>query len=112
MSSHEKGFENAWFSRQSNLNIVEHFNEIKTYAYLAFDQLDEDKNGYIDQNELLNALDSPRTSEREKSFILFLLSNQEAIAEAFNEGDDQPDPEGISRNDLEAYFKLISELIG
>jgi len=106
----ESGFENTWFSQYSTANLAEHFNEIKTYAYLAFDQLDQDHNGFIDQDELLNALNSPQTSEREKSFISFLLNNQQAIADSFDEGQAQ-DPEGISRQDLEAYFNLVSGLI-
>lgn len=108
--SDQSGFENAWFSKYSSQNLAEHFQEIKTYAYLAFDQLDRDHNGFIDQDELLAALDHPHTSEREKSFISFLLSNQQAIADSFDEGDMQ-DPEGISRQDLEAYFSLVSGLI-
>lgn len=106
----ESGFENTWFSKYSTANLAEHFNEIKTYAYLAFDQLDQDHNGFIDQDELLEALNSPQTSEREKSFISFLLNNQQAIADSFDEGQAQ-DPEGISRQDLEAYFNLVSGLI-
>lgn len=100
------GSDNAWFNQYASANMKEQFSEIKTYAYLAFDQLDRDGNGFIDQNELVAALESPGTSDREKSFIAFLINNRQAIADSFDEGAEQ-DPDGISRRDLEAYFKLI-----
>lgn len=100
----------SWFQNDSSASMKEHFNEIKTYAYLAFDDLDKDKNGFIDEQELLSALNSQTTSDREKSFISFLLNNRQAIADSFDEGENQ-DPEGISRMDLEAYFKVITQLL-
>ena len=71
---------------------------------------DKDKNGFIDEEELMTALNSSSTSQREKSFISFLLNNRQAIADSFDEGENQ-DPEGISRMDLEAYFKVITQLM-
>lgn len=103
-------FSNSWFQSNSSASRREHFDEIKTYAYIAFDQLDLDKNGFIDESELLKALNSSKTSEREKSFITFLLNNRQAIADSYDEGENQ-DPEGISRKDLEVYFKMITQLL-
>lgn len=100
----------SWFQNHSSDSMKERFSEIKTYAYIAFDQLDKDKNGFIDEEELLDALQSPLTSEREKSFISFLLNNRQAIADSYDEGANQ-DPEGISRMDLEAYFKVITQFM-
>ncbi len=100
----------SWFQGESSASMKERFNEIKTYAYLAFDDLDKDKNGFIDEEELMTALNSSSTSQREKSFISFLLNNRQAIADSFDEGENQ-DPEGISRMDLEAYFKVITQLM-
>ena len=110
MTNDDKSFESAWFSTFNSHNMVERLNEIKTYAYLTFDELDKNKNGFIDQEELLAAYNSPKTNEREKSFIQFLLNNQQAIADSFDEGPWQ-DPEGISRQDIEAYFKIITSLL-
>ena len=100
----------SWVHSSTTERTKERFNEIKTYAYLAFDELDKDKNGFIDESELLEALNSSSTSEREKAFIAFLLDNRQSIADSFDEGAHQ-DPEGISRMDLEAYFKMISQLM-
>ena len=105
-----QGFENAWFSRYSSHNLKEHFSELRTFAYLVFDQLDLDGNGFIDEEELLAALENQSMSERERSFITFLLNNRQAIADSFDEGA-QSDPDGISRQDIDAYFTLITQLV-
>lgn len=102
-------FSTSWMQSDSSANQKERFSEIKTYAYIAFDQLDLDGNGFIDETELLTALESPKTSEREKSFITFLLNNRQQIADSFDEG--FGDPSGISRKDLEEYFKVITQLM-
>jgi len=82
---------------------------IRDYAYLAFDHLDKNGNGFLEREELLTVLNSPVT-QREKSFITFLLNNQQNIAEM--EEEDNPGPvDAISRGDLESYFALITELL-
>lgn len=106
MSSSDS-FENAWFVNQSSPNLTERFAEIRTYAYLVFDSLDTNKNGFIELDELASALEQPQYSEREKSFVSFLLNNHSAIADSSQHGDSN----GISRNDIEAYFKLIEGLV-
>lgn len=105
----DQEFENAWFSQFSTRNVIDNFEEIKTFAFQAFDRLDTNRNGFIERNELEQALEAPGTTEREKSFITFLLNNQEAIAESYEE-EWQQSP-GISRNDIQAYFALIEGLV-
>ncbi len=100
----------AWFTSFSSQNLAERFKEIKTYAYLAFDQLDEDRSGFVTDEELQTAMSSQQVNDREKSFITFLLNNREAISDSFDEGPMQ-DPEGISRQDLEQYFNMIVHLL-
>ncbi|MBX9669162.1 MAG: hypothetical protein K2X93_16165 [Candidatus Obscuribacterales bacterium] len=103
----DENFQNAWFVDYTN-NISERLSEIKTFAYLVFDQLDTNSNGVIETEELLAALDSPQLSEREKSFIMFLLANQDAISETVK---DSTIPNSISRIDIEAYFTMIKSLL-
>ena len=60
----------------------------------------------LKKDELENFLNNPETPGREKSFITFLLTNQEAISHSVLEGATAP-KSGISRLDLDAYFKLV-----
>ena len=106
----DQNFQNHWYSNYAGHNLNEHFSEIRTYAYLVFDQLDTNRNGFIEIEELEAALFSTKLSEREKSFITFLLDNHESIAEAYDEGTVH-NPHGISRQDIEAYFRLIQNLL-
>lgn len=108
--TNDSNFQSAWFSNYNEHSLAEHFNEIRTFAYLVFDQIDTNKNGYIEIEELEAALNSPGTSEREKSFITFLLQNHEEIAESFEEQETRQ-VDGISRQDIEEYFKLITALL-
>ena len=80
--------------------------EIRDYAYQTFEKLDLDGSGYIEIYELENALDDRSKSERERSFISFLLNNINQIAEAFDEGWSSK-REAISKQDIEQYFKLV-----
>lgn len=110
----DDAFENAWFSQfkgnegqQKKLNpIAQNLEDIKQFAYSAFDILDLDGNGFIESKELEAALEDSSVGMREKSFITFLLTNHAEIAEAVKEG--VPGHEdGISRLDLDLYFKLL-----
>lgn len=103
----DENFENSWFTANKNENLSEHFEEIKSYAYLIFDRLDTNGNGFIEREELVNALESSATASRDKSFITFLLNNHENIVEASEDSS----KDGISRNDISAYFDLISSLL-
>jgi hypothetical protein len=103
----DDNFEQAWVSNyvptgKASDAIV----QLKEYAYGAFDKLDLDSNGYIEKHELEAALQDEATPPREKSFITFLLNNQQAIADSVNEGSTTIKG-GITRIDLEAYFKLV-----
>ncbi len=89
--------------------MINNLEEIKKYAFQAFDKLDTNHNGFIERIELEQALESPSTPEREKSFIAFLLNNQEAISLAYSE--EWAENQGISRNDIQAYFALIEGLV-
>ncbi len=99
--------QNSWYVDYTS-NISERLSEIKTFAYLVFDQLDTNNNGFIETEELLAALDSPQLNEREKSFVMFLLANQDAISESVQENSAV---NAISRSDIEAYFRLITALL-
>ncbi|HEY9776561.1 MAG TPA: hypothetical protein V6C81_22555 [Planktothrix sp.] len=115
----DKGFENAWFSpyaiKESGANTTESrsaseaLSDVRDFAYTAFDRLDNNKNGFIELSELSSALHDTSLSEREKSFVSFLLNNHDQIAKSFNEG--SANNQGISRPDLEAYFKLVLSLL-
>ncbi|MBU6452276.1 MAG: hypothetical protein KGS72_10885 [Cyanobacteria bacterium REEB67] len=100
-------FQSAWVNDYVPTGTAaDAIQEIKAYAYKAFDQLDQNGNGYIETDELQSFLNNPETPGREKSFITFLLSNQEAISQSVLEGATAP-KSGISRLDLDAYFKLV-----
>ena len=93
-----------------NASVKDKLQAIKTFAYNSFDKLDGDKNGYLDREELIGALVSEKTSPAEREFISFLLNNQEQIADAFDECDPNNVRNGISRQDLDAYFQMILNL--
>ena len=101
----------SWMDKGSEDDEVHDIASIRDYAYEAFDRLDKDGNGFIESTELHLARLDPAMSAKEKSFIAFLLNNQEAIADMVAE--ENPGPRlGISRGDLESYFGLISRLLG
>jgi EF-hand domain len=100
-------FESAWVSDYVPTGTAaDAINEIKQYAYKAFDKLDQNGNGFIETEELQAFLKDADTPEREKSFITFLLNNAEAISHSVLEGATAP-KHGISRLDLDSYFKLV-----
>ena len=108
--SNEQG-DRSWMATESDNEETQDIAAIRDYAYEAFDRLDKDGNGFIESTELHLARLDPSMSAKEKSFIAFLLNNQEAIADMVAE--DNPGPRlGISRGDLESYFGLISRLLG
>ena len=104
-------FQNVWFSgapvaEKKASPVKQNMEAIKAYAYEAFDRLDLNHNGFIETDELYAAMDNPETPMREKSYILFLLTKQAEIAASAQEGvSEQRD--GISRIDLELYFRLV-----
>jgi hypothetical protein len=107
MDTEKDDFQSAWVNDYVPTGTAaDAIQEIKAYAYQAFDKLDQNGNGYIETEELQSFLSNPETPGREKSFITFLLSNQEAISASVLEGATAP-KSGISRLDLDAYFKLV-----
>ncbi len=107
MNTDDSAAQNDWLHSLQNERITERFSEIRTYAYMVFDQLDTNGNGFLELEEIAAAMNLPQTSTREKSFLAFLLDNHDAIAESHEDGATS----GISRADIESYFKLISELM-
>ena len=108
-------FENAWFSMapdpsappQKKLTPAQqNLEDIKRYAYEQFDLLDTNKNGFIEASELHAFFNDPKTPMREKSFIMFLLHNQQEIADSVQEGEPNY-RDGISRLDIEQYFRIV-----
>ncbi len=112
----EPEFEKQWLTSSSESGFgadqgsVPDIKAIREYAYWAFDHLDKNGNGFLERDELLAVLNSNITA-REKSFITFLINNQQNIADMVQE-EGASSVEGISRQDLENYFALIGELLG
>ncbi len=105
----DKGEEPPAFASQSSAGVPD-IKAIRDYAYWAFDHLDKNGNGFLERDELEAVLNT-QISQKEKSFITFLLNNQENIAEMVQE-EGGPPSDGISREDLESYFALITNLLG
>lgn len=108
----DQNFDRRWLNEHTaevNISTIKNLVEIREFAYKSFDLLDKDGNGFIETNELEEAMRSDRLGNRERSFIVFLLNNQEQIAEMHDEGSGPR--QGISREDLDDYFKLLSELL-
>lgn len=109
-------FANAWLSPSNPSSekkaspVRQNLEAIKSYAYAAFDKIDTNNNGFIETDELYAAMDAADTPMRDKSYIMFLLSNQADIAQSASEGAPEQ-KDGISRVDLELYFRLILSLV-
>lgn len=101
---------NSWFSSTEVGSPSYELAKIKEFAYRTFDTIDRNGNGYLEYSELETALTKPGTNAREKNFIEFLLANCDNIADTVDEGEDSM-PDAISRQDLEAYFKLVIDLL-
>ncbi len=117
IAKNDPSFDNAWFSRtpagpepgaaapKKVSPVQRSIEEIKQYAYDAFDKLDANKNGFIEMDELAASLNDPEVPMREKSFISFLINNHDDIEKACSEGGEAKN--GISRLDIEFYFRLV-----
>lgn len=109
----DEDFDKRWLhetTKEQNMATVADLNAVREFAYKSFDHLDQDKNGFIESAELESLLQGNSLSNREKSFVWFLLTNQEQIACMAEQGD-EADCAGISRQDIEQYFKLLADLI-
>src|SRR5262245_61090427 len=114
MTSKDKKFDDsfqmAWFSKASPSGMRTadvDLEEVKNFAFNAFGRLDANSDGFIERKELQAALDHPGTSEREKSFITFLIHRIDEIKDAYQEEWAQKN-EGISRVDIQEYFRKLS----
>lgn len=105
MSDNESG---SWFSDVAGdgSSVADQLQSIKKFAYRSFDRLDQDNNGYISRAELEEAI-AANLGGTEQKFLVFLLDNHEQISEASEDAS----PDGISRQDLDLYFELISTLL-
>ncbi len=102
----------AWLKRPATsggIRVADTLHEIKDFAYKTFDQIDEDRNGFISRTELQNALIKPDLDWRERSYISFLLRRLEDIASAFKEEWESKD-DGISKVDIQEYFKQFKSV--
>jgi hypothetical protein len=108
--------ESAWYEKKAitgsgGLRVADTLDEVKTFAYQCFDQLDRDGNGFLSKAELTEAINDDRWKWREKSFICFLLRRITDISESYDEEWDCKDAEGISRSDIQEYFHVICKKI-
>ena len=105
-SSFSSEYDNKWYTRQSphGISVADTLNEIKEFAYKTFEILDQDGNGFISKNELQEALVGNKLDWRERSYVGFLLRRIEDIADAYHE-EWQPEEMGISKADIQEYFK-------
>ncbi len=106
-------FANAWLYPQPEKTsekkpdvVQQNIEAIREYAYEAFDKLDTNGNGFIETSELYDALEDDTIPMREKSYIMFLLNHQDEISDCEDEGVAEM-VDGISRMDLEQYFRII-----
>jgi len=115
----DENFQNQWFKHDLTpppgkkviSPVQQNIENIKKYAYDAFDKLDTNGNGFIERDELLAAFEDPAVPMKDKSYIMFLLNNQKEIADAAVEGSGAQE-DGISRVDLEMYFRLVLSRLG
>ena len=111
----DEDFQDVWLNQQAKTTppgekkpspVRQNMEQIKEYAYEAFDKLDKDQNGFIETSELTEAMNDEATPMRDKSYIHFLLTNQSEIAASAYEGSSDH-KDAISRADLELYFRLV-----
>lgn len=115
----DENFQNQWFKhdltpppgKKRVSPVQQNLEAIKKYAYDAFDKLDTNGNGFLERDELLAAFEDEKVEMRDKSYIMFLLNNQKEIADSAVEGSGEQN-EGISRLDIEMYFKLVIGRLG
>lgn len=109
-NSNSNSYDSSWYKRQSpsGIRVADTLDEIKEFAFSTFDSLDKDKNGFISKVELQEALISKTYDWRQRSYISFLLRRIEDIADSYDE-EWTSEKEGISRTDIQEYFKGVRE---
>jgi hypothetical protein len=95
----------AWITDYlpAGVGVADAMDEIRLFAYSTFEYMDKDSDGFIDRLELEASLGAMAPQARERSFVLFLLFHLNEIAAAFTE-ECITRSDGISKDDLEAYF--------
>jgi len=93
------------------LRVADTIAEVKVFAYESFDKLDLNGDGFITRQELVTALNDNRWGWREKSYICFLLRRLDDIQESYEEEWDCKGMDGVSRVDIQEYFKMIRKKI-
>ncbi|HEY9787661.1 MAG TPA: hypothetical protein V6D17_19895 [Candidatus Obscuribacterales bacterium] len=103
-----KPADNAWMKKRNTggIDISQTFEDIKMYALEMFDSIDQDGDGFLSKAELESAYGEETLEWREKSFIGFLIQRIDDIEKAFNE-EWAPNAKGISRMDLQEYFRKL-----
>lgn len=96
----------AWLSHQDGISVKSSLNDIKVFAYGAYDKLDQDADGFVTKAELSSGFTDPDVGWREKSFLLFLIRRIDDIAAAYDE-EWSDNKCGMSRVDLQEYFDQI-----
>ena len=114
--SNSETSEQAWMypkagTTSGGLRVADTLDEVKNFAYECFDMLDKDGDGFITKGELNEAMNNDRFKWREKSFVCFLLRRIEDISEAYEDEWDCKKGDGISRADIQEYFKMIRKRI-
>jgi Ca2+-binding EF-hand superfamily protein len=102
----EQDSKHAWIKdyHPAGVQALDAMDEIKAFAFGAFEALDADGDGFIDRWELEAALKNLSPLMRERSFVVFLLCHVQEIADAHQE-ECITRSDGISRSDLAAYFE-------
>ncbi len=98
-------------SSSGGLRVADTLDEVKTFAYECFDKLDKDSDGFLSKGELSEAMASGVYKWREKSFICFMLRRIADIAESYDEEWDCKKSDGISRADIQEYFRMLRQRI-
>lgn len=79
--------------------------EVKEFAVVTFDYIDQNHNGFLSKYELELALSKNQLNVREKSYVRFLLCNLQKISHAHDDGD-SVSPCGISRKDIAGISRV------
>lgn len=107
-NSREIVSEEGWYDKPAKgLRVADTLEEVKNFAYKCFDALDKNDDGFVSRQELNEALqDSTHWDWRERSYVCFLLRRLDDIKSAYND-EFSNDVDGVSRADIQEYFKLI-----